>query len=172
MELKENLAALRKEKGLSQNELAEEMHVSRQTISKWEVGSVQPSADNLIWLSKFYQVSLDELVGIAEKSETPSCAEENPEPENLEPAKPEPAKPSPAFSRKTVIIAFAIVAAVMVAVNVAVWMFVYRSQNQKSDGASISLNLSDMDTSNLNDLEDITIEEGNLIGITDIQEYP
>ena len=78
MELKENLAALRKDKGLSQNDLAEEMHVSRQTISKWERGNVLPSTDNLIWLSKFYQVSLDELVGIAKKSETPSCAEENP----------------------------------------------------------------------------------------------
>lgn len=172
MELKENLAALRKEKGLSQNELAEEMHVSRQTISKWEVGSVQPSADNLIWLSKFYQVSLDELVGIAEKSETPSCAEENPEPENLEPAKPEPAKPSPAFSRKTVMIAFTIVVAVMIAVNVAVWMFVYRSLNQKHDNTSINISLSDMDSTDLDGLDGITFEEGGLTSITDFRENP
>lgn len=167
MELKENLAALRKDKGLSQNDLAEEMHVSRQTISKWEGGNVLPSTDNLIWLSKFYQVSLDELVGIAKKSETPSCAEENPEP-----AKPEPAKPSPAFSRKTVMIAFTIVVAVMIAVNVAVWMFIYRSLEQKSDNTPIHITLSDMDSTDLNSLDSITFEEGGLTSITDFREIP
>lgn len=145
MELKENLAALRKDKGLSQNDLAEEMHVSRQTISKWERGNVLPSTDNLIWLSKFYQVSLDELVGIAKKSETPSCAEENPEP-----AKPEPAKPSPAFSRKTVMIAFTIVVAVMIAVNVAVWMFIYRSLDSKKVDEPISI--TDLEVDDINSL--------------------
>lgn len=164
MELKENLAALRKDKGLSQNDLAEEMHVSRQTISKWERGNVLPSTDNLIWLSKFYQVSLDELVGIAKKSETPSCAEENPEP-----AKPEPAKPSPAFSRKTVMIAFTIVVAVMIAVNVAVWIFVFHAQAPKSIDTHTSINLSDMDSTDLDSLDDLTIEEGNLDSITNIR---
>lgn len=64
MELKEKLVDLRKRKGLSQAELAEAIKVSRQTISRWEVGTAIPSADNLMWLSRFYEVSLDELMDI------------------------------------------------------------------------------------------------------------
>lgn len=62
MELKEKLVDLRKKKGLSQAELAEAINVSRQAVSRWEVGSAIPSADNLMWLSKFYEVSMDELM--------------------------------------------------------------------------------------------------------------
>lgn len=62
MELKEKLVNLRKKNGLSQAELAEAINVSRQAISRWEVGSAIPSADNLMWLSKFYKVSMDELM--------------------------------------------------------------------------------------------------------------
>lgn len=62
MELKEKLAALRVEKGLSQAELAEALDVSRQAISRWEVGTSVPSMDNLIRLSKLYGVSLDTFV--------------------------------------------------------------------------------------------------------------
>ena len=65
MELKEKLADLRKKKGLCQAELAEAINVSRQAISRWEVGSAIPSADNLMWLSKFYGVSMDELMDIS-----------------------------------------------------------------------------------------------------------
>lgn len=65
MELKEKLVDLRKEKCLSQAELAEAINVSRQAISRWEVGSAIPSADNLMWLSKFYEVSMDELMDIS-----------------------------------------------------------------------------------------------------------
>lgn len=64
MELKEKLVDLRKKKGLSQAELAEAINVSRQAISRWEVGVAIPSADNLMWLSKFYEVSMDELMGV------------------------------------------------------------------------------------------------------------
>ena len=64
MELKEKLVDLRKKKGLCQAELAEAINVSRQAISRWEVGTAIPSADNLMWLSKFYEVSMDELMGV------------------------------------------------------------------------------------------------------------
>lgn len=72
MELKEKLADLRKKKGLSQAELAEAINVSRQAISRWEVGSAIPSADNLMWLSKFYEVSMDELMGVATDDKQPT----------------------------------------------------------------------------------------------------
>lgn len=72
MELKEKLADLRKKKGLSQAELAEAINVSRQAISRWEVGTAIPSADNLMWLSKFYEVSMDELMGVATDDKRPT----------------------------------------------------------------------------------------------------
>ena len=62
MELKKWLTALRTERGLSQEELAREVEVTRQTVSKWERGLIAPSTVNLIALGRLYGVSLDELV--------------------------------------------------------------------------------------------------------------
>ena len=76
MELKEKLVDLRKKKGLSQAELAEAINVSRQAISRWEVGSAIPSADNLMWLSKFYEVSMDELMGVDTDDKQPTKKEQ------------------------------------------------------------------------------------------------
>jgi transcriptional regulator with XRE-family HTH domain len=55
---------LRKEKGLSQEKVALELGVSRQSISLWETDQASPSMDNLIALAKLFNVSLDVLVGI------------------------------------------------------------------------------------------------------------
>lgn len=69
--MQNNLIKLRKEKGLSQEELADKLSVSRQAISKWERGESLPDTDNLIRLAKLYGVSIDEIVGInQEKTET------------------------------------------------------------------------------------------------------
>ena len=62
MELKKRLTVLRTERGLSQEELAREVEVTRQTVSKWERGLFAPSTVNLIALGRLYGVSLDELV--------------------------------------------------------------------------------------------------------------
>ena len=59
----EKLYELRKEKGFSQEELAEKLNVARQTISKWENGTTNPDTNNLIELSKIFEISIDELVG-------------------------------------------------------------------------------------------------------------
>ncbi len=61
MELKEKLVALRKRKGLSQLELAEMVKVSRQAVSRWEVGSAIPSTNNLKFLSDLYGVPIEYL---------------------------------------------------------------------------------------------------------------
>ena len=61
MNLSEKLILLRKEKGVSQAELAELMNVSRQAISRWETGAAVPSAENLKYLRNLYNVSLDYL---------------------------------------------------------------------------------------------------------------
>lgn len=62
MKLEEKLISLRKEKGLSQTKLAEMMNVSRQAISRWEVGAAVPSTDNLKFLGNLYGVSLEYLL--------------------------------------------------------------------------------------------------------------
>ena len=62
MKLEEKLISLRKEKGLSQKKLAEMMNVSRQAISRWEVGAAVPSTDNLKFLGNLYGVSLEYLL--------------------------------------------------------------------------------------------------------------
>ncbi|MCR5722886.1 MAG: helix-turn-helix transcriptional regulator [Lachnospiraceae bacterium] len=62
MEFNNKLYELRKQKGLSQEELAGRLNVSRQTISKWEVGESAPDMDNLVSISELFGVSLDELV--------------------------------------------------------------------------------------------------------------
>ncbi len=66
MELKDKLISLRKSKGLSQSDLSEVLNVSRQAVSRWEVGTSIPSMENLITLGKLYDVPLDELVSIGE----------------------------------------------------------------------------------------------------------
>lgn len=60
--LSERLYSLRKERGLMQEELAEALGVSRQAVSKWEMGTGTPTLDNLIAISDFFGVSLDSLV--------------------------------------------------------------------------------------------------------------
>lgn len=56
------LIELRRRKGLSQEELADILGVSRQAVSKWERTEASPDTDNLIALAKFYNISLDELL--------------------------------------------------------------------------------------------------------------
>ena len=62
MEMNEKLVSLRKQHGLTQLDLAEKLHVSRQAISRWESGAAVPSTDNLKFLTNLYGVSLDYLV--------------------------------------------------------------------------------------------------------------
>ncbi len=62
MKLSEKILSLRKQKGLSQEELADRLNVSRQAISRWEVGSAQPDASNILQLSKLFDVTTDYLL--------------------------------------------------------------------------------------------------------------
>lgn len=62
MELGDKILELRKNKNLSQESLAEKLNVTRQTISKWELGETSPDIKQAKELSKIFDISLDELV--------------------------------------------------------------------------------------------------------------
>ena len=62
MEFNEKLQKLRKQKGLTQEELAEALYVSRTAVSKWESGRGYPNIESLKAISKFFSVTVDELL--------------------------------------------------------------------------------------------------------------
>lgn len=61
MNLNEKLTSIRKKEGYSQEEAAERLNVTRQTISNWETGQTSPSIEQSISIAKLYKISLDEL---------------------------------------------------------------------------------------------------------------
>lgn len=62
MNLSDKILKLRKQNGLSQEELAEKLNVSRQAISRWKLGSAQPDVSNILQLSKLFKVTTDYLL--------------------------------------------------------------------------------------------------------------
>lgn len=85
MSFAEKLQSLRKSKGISQEQLAELLDVSRQSISKWESGQNYPEIDKLIKLSDLFDITLDDLVKDKaskfkdEEKENADCLEEDKE---------------------------------------------------------------------------------------------
>ena len=73
------LQALRKEQGLTQEQLGEKLHISGKTISRWETGAYMPPVEMLLALSELYGVSMNELVAGERLTpeELPVKAEEN-----------------------------------------------------------------------------------------------
>lgn len=63
MDTKDVILELRTKKGLSQDELAEKLYVTRQAVSRWENGETIPNTETLKLLSKFFDVSINTLLG-------------------------------------------------------------------------------------------------------------
>ena len=74
MEFNKKLQELRKQRGLTQEELAEKLYVSRTAISKWESGRGYPNIESLKVIAKFFSVTVDELLS---PGEVLTIAEEN-----------------------------------------------------------------------------------------------
>ena len=78
-QIAERLQKIRKEHGYSQEQLADELGVSRQAVSKWERGEASPDTDNLIALARLYNISIDYLLfekTAEEVKEVKPCAEQ------------------------------------------------------------------------------------------------
>lgn len=71
MRFAENLMALRRSRGWSQEELGDTLGVSRQTVSKWETGQTTPELEKLIELAEVFGLSIDQLVGREAAGERP-----------------------------------------------------------------------------------------------------
>jgi len=75
MNLSDKILALRKQRGLSQEELAEQLNLSSQAVSRWEMGSAQPDANNILRLSKLFGVTTDYLLNDDCDSDLPNIPE-------------------------------------------------------------------------------------------------
>ena len=67
MNFAENLTMQRRSRGWSQEELGTHLNVTRQTVSKWELGQTTPELEKLIELARLFETSIDELVGLDKK---------------------------------------------------------------------------------------------------------
>ena len=136
--MKNRLEELRKARGIRQEELANDLEVSRQTVYRWETGTSLPSMDNLMRLSKLYNVPLNVWT---DDDWTPNPLHQPPELETsiLEPAIPEPepaipeltaqerAGPKPRkYLRRPAFGAIILTAALMAGIAIGIW-FSHRS---------------------------------------------
>ena len=79
MTLAEKILSLRTERGMSQDDLAEKLEVSRQSVSKWETAQSTPDLDKIIKLADLFGVSVDQLVREGERPQPP----EPPQPQTV-----------------------------------------------------------------------------------------
>lgn len=170
MELYEKLYELRRASGMSQEELAEKLGVSRQAVSKWESGATQPELSKLIELSKLYSVSVDELLSL-EHAKPEQDAAESPVQSNAEKA---PAE-KPSFRDFCIqhkkIIGGAAVAAMALAALIAVGVHYNNRINSlsmqvndlRSQLYNVQNNLSNQIAGISNNVSDILARESSLI---------
>lgn len=74
MNFSEKLKEIRKREGISQEQLAEKIGVSRQAITKWETGKGLPDVENMVILAEIFKTTLDELLMDSVKKETPETS--------------------------------------------------------------------------------------------------
>lgn len=139
MNLQEKLTKLRKEKELSQLEVAEALRVSRQAVSKWEAGSAVPSTDNLKFLSDLYGVTVDYLLDDGADSPEP------PEEETQEGQTPPASRKGFTLERKLIV---ALSCAVALMVAIAVYMAVPREKEEE-------------EVTPISELEEVDVNEGD-----------
>lgn len=156
MELNEKLLSLRKKNKLTQAQVAEALDVSRQAISNWETGTVLPSTDNLIALSRLYQVPADHLLN--DDSDLIPVPVEEKEVDKKEETPPEPAK-STTYSKLdilrkhgVIILLYLLTLFLVVLISVSVTLFLTREKEPDV------LDVSDL---NIEYVDPATVEDGS-----------
>lgn len=170
MELYEKLYELRRASGMSQEELAEKLGVSRQAVSKWESGATQPELSKLIELSKLYSVSVDELLSL-EHAKPEQDAAESPVQSNAEKAPAEKLSFRDFCIQHKKIIGGAAVAAMALAALIAVGVHYNNRINTlstqvndlRSQLYNVQNNLSNQIAGISNNVSDILARESSLI---------
>ena len=170
MELYEKLYELRRASGMSQEELAEKLGVSRQAVSKWESGATQPELSKLIELSKLYSVSVDELLSL-EHAKPEQDAAESPVQSNAEKAPAEKLSFRDFCIQHKKIIGGAAVAAMALAALIAVGVHYNNRINSlsmqvndlRSQLYNVQNNLSNQIAGISNNVSDILARESSLI---------
>ncbi len=160
MELNEKLLSLRKKNKLTQAQVSETLDVSRQAISNWETGAVLPSTDNLLALSRLYQVPLDHLLnGDTDPMPVPVTEKEVDKVDKKEEAPPEPAKPT-TYSKldmlrkhSVIILLYLFTLFLVVLISVLVTLFLTREKEPDV------LDVSDL---NIEYVDPATVEDGSL----------
>ncbi len=114
--LSDNIRNYRKKLNISQDELAEKLSVSRQSVSLWENGQTQPTIDNIIALSKIFNISSDVLLGNIE-SESVSHGD----PANSH--APAPVPQSPNNKKKLAVVITVLIAVILIAAGIIAYVF-------------------------------------------------
>lgn len=136
MSFAKKMIELRKQNGLSQQDLADRLGVSRQAISRWETGAVQPLADSVKSLAQVFQVSTDYLLNDDLDDPTPLPT--------AQPAPPQE-EPTPTRKHRKWLLALTALAAAAVLVLVTAWGTAYYLQWKERQPVSSSDVLSEWD---------------------------
>lgn len=154
MELSERLTLLRKEQGLSQMELAQALDVSRQAVSRWEVGAAVPSTENLRMISKLYQVSFDYLVMGTEPQ--PAQPTQPPQPEQ---PRTEPTQETNKFSlREKIMLATALISIMLALISCVIAGTILYKESQRKPWENKPIPMEDMPKSQNDGYSEMTFE--------------
>jgi transcriptional regulator with XRE-family HTH domain len=150
MNLATKLVSLRKQKGLTQMKVAEMMNVSRQAISRWEVGSAVPSTDNLKVLGELYGVPVDYLLdddAVCE-SKAAETTEEAEIPDDSTVVQLDECK-----AHKSKLIAVCIACVLVIVIAICALICVHKLQNRNTDAITPIM---DMEIDHVDDVPDGT----------------
>lgn len=155
--LGDNIRKYRKLNNMSQDELAEKLNVTRQSISLWETGQTQPSLENIVALAKLFEVSTDELL-VSDNTAHPTSNTAN--------APNAPNAPKPDDPKNKTKFLFLVLGIVIAAVVLATVAFVLHSINNNSNN---NAETNDPQTTAENNIETATTTENNVETTTTVE---
>lgn len=159
MKFNEKLIELRRKEGLSQEELGYKLNVTRQTVSKWELGQTTPEMDKLIELGKIFNVSVDNLINNSEISKDETTQIEDEPIINTENSKKEK-------NIKTIIIVIFVVIIISIIVRLTTILSIFnKTTSSQSNAENMFKNIFDTALNIINKAADNMEETDNEINI-------